>query len=112
LVSELQQPKADRHRRYLAGRVAEHARERAATGSGVLRAQRAFWVTFRNADGTDVRHHFEVDADGSIQVWEHWLTKRPLIMRGQIVSPDQLRLEGVGSQPGGPLVLIRQGGAR
>jgi len=54
----------------------------------------------------------EVGADGSIQVWEHWLTKGPLIMRGQIVSPDQLRLEGVGSQPGGPLVLIRQGGAR
>jgi len=73
----------------------------------------ARWVaaaifTFRDADGRDARHHFEVGEDGTIQVWEHWLTKGPLIMQGQLVKGDQLRLERVGLQPGEPLLLTRQ----
>jgi hypothetical protein len=44
---------------------------------------RAYWVTFRSAEGKDEQHHFEMDGNGNIQVWERWLKKGTLLMQGQ-----------------------------
>jgi hypothetical protein len=45
---------------------------------------RANWVTFRAADGTDERHHFEVDEQGVVRIWQTWLKKGALIMQGTV----------------------------
>jgi hypothetical protein len=58
---------------------------------------RAFWVTFRAADGTDEQHHFEVDDKGMVRIWESWLTKGTLLMEGRVESDGLMRLRGVGS---------------
>jgi len=59
---------------------------------------RAHWVTFRADDGTDARHHFEVDADGMVRIWETWLSKGELILQGRHtgdrIELDDLRHEG------------------
>ncbi len=69
---------------------------------------RAHWVTFRAVDGTDERHHFEVDEQGVVRIWQTWLTKGALIMQGGVGSDGRLHLEPV--EPGGNrrMVLQRQ----
>jgi hypothetical protein len=54
---------------------------------------RAFWVTFRTNEGVDERHHFEVDHDGVVRVWQTWLTKGDLLMQGRVTPEGQLDLE-------------------
>jgi hypothetical protein len=68
---------------------------------------RAYWVTFRAADGTDERHHFEVDGQGVVRVWQTWLTKGSLIMRGRILTDGRVELQATAGQTT-PLVLQRQ----
>jgi hypothetical protein len=68
---------------------------------------RAHWVTFRAADGRDEIHHFEVDAEGVVRIWETWLKKGPLIMQGRVTKERRLELEAVGAPNGRRLVLER-----
>jgi hypothetical protein len=68
---------------------------------------RAFWVTFRTADGRDERHHFEMDQDGIVRVWQTWLTKGELLMKGTLTPDGRLDLEMV-KGPGGHLWLTRK----
>jgi hypothetical protein len=69
---------------------------------------RAFWVTFRAADGRDELRHFEVDEQGVVRIWETWLKKGPLIMQGRVTNDRRLELEEVGSQGGRRWVLQKE----
>ena len=69
---------------------------------------RAFWVTFRTVDGTDERHHFEMDRDGVVRVWETWLTKGELLMTGRVMPDGQLDLEMTKGGQNGHLRLKRK----
>ena len=69
---------------------------------------RAFWVTFRAADGTDELHHFEVDEQGVVRIWQTWLTKGPLIMQGRVTGDRSLELEAVGEGAGRRWILQRE----
>lgn len=66
---------------------------------------RAYMVVFRRSQGPDARHHFEIDRDGTVRIWEHWLRKGELIMEGRVVSPTQMVLQRL--RDGGRLVLTR-----
>jgi hypothetical protein len=67
---------------------------------------RAHWVTFRAADGTDALHHFEVDKDGVVRIWDKWLAKGDLLMQGRVTN-DRIELTFVTTPNGAPLVLER-----
>jgi len=87
-----------------------------ATGEGIgpawqhvfFERNRAHWVTFRAADGTDELHHFEVDDQGVVRIWQTWLEKGPLIMQGRVTIDGRLELEPVGSPNRRRMVLQRQ----
>ena len=68
---------------------------------------RAHLVVFRASDGTDERHHFEVDENGVVRVWETWLRKGPLIMQGS-TRDDRLELEMLGGTRRGQVLLRRE----
>jgi hypothetical protein len=68
---------------------------------------RAHMVVFRAAGRRDETHHFEVDANGIVRVWETWLRKGALLMQGQTRADGQLELHAVQDPNGGPLVLQR-----
>jgi hypothetical protein len=68
---------------------------------------RAFWVTFRDVDGRDERHHFEMDQDGIVRVWQTWLTKGELLMTGRVAPDGRIDLELVKGH-GGHLWLTRK----
>ena len=67
---------------------------------------RAFWVTFRSADGKDEIHHFEVDEAGVVRVWQTWLRKGELLMEGRLDKDGRLQLRPVDASAA-PLVLER-----
>ena len=66
---------------------------------------RAGMAVFRSADG-DAVHHFEVDSDGTVRVWEEWREKGPLIWEGKIVDPGRIELRGMGD--GSRVILLRE----
>ena len=68
---------------------------------------RAYLVVFRSAGHPDQRHHFEIDAEGGVSIWEVWLTKGALIMRGRRRSEAQMELELSSQMGGGRIVLQR-----
>jgi hypothetical protein len=68
---------------------------------------RAHMVVFRAEGHPDETHHFEVDANGVVRVWETWLRKGALLMQGQTGSDRQLELDVVQDRGGGHLVLQR-----
>jgi len=65
---------------------------------------RAHMVVFRAEGGSDERHHFEIDPEGVVRVWQTWLTKGTLLMQGRRQSDTQIELEIAG---GGHVVLQR-----
>lgn len=68
---------------------------------------RAGMAVFRNADGSDSTHDFEMTQDGLVQIWQTWLKKGPLIMRGREQANGQLELEILQPDSGGHLTLQR-----
>lgn len=52
---------------------------------------RSHLVVFKNMDGEYNWHHFEVESDGVVRIWEQWLEKGPLIFEGS-VSSDTLEI--------------------
>jgi hypothetical protein len=68
---------------------------------------RAHMVVFRTAAGPDEVHHFEVDENGTVRIWQTWLSKGGLIMQGQAKSDGQVELEIAPVKGGGHLVLQR-----
>ena len=73
---------------------------------------RAHWVVFRAADGREKRHHFEMDDQGIVRVWQTWLTKGDLIMEGRLNKRGQLELASVGTLPVVKVLLERRSAAR
>jgi len=69
---------------------------------------RAYWVTFRAADGSDEQHHFEVDEKGAVRVRQTWLTKGSLIMQGRILNDGSIELQDMAASQTAPVVLQRQ----
>ena len=66
---------------------------------------RAGMAVFRSVDG-DAIHHFEVDSDGAVRVWEEWLEKGPLIYEGEIVGEGRIELRPSGD--GSRIILLRE----
>lgn len=66
---------------------------------------RAWMAVFRFEDG-DVVHHFEVDTDNRVRVWEEWKEKGPLIYEGEIADTGRIELRPNGG--GSPIVLVRE----
>ncbi len=66
---------------------------------------RAYMAVFRFDDG-DVVHHFEVDSNGQLRVWEQWLEKGPLIYEGEIVEEGRIELRPSGDSS--RIVLVRE----
>ena len=66
---------------------------------------RAGMAVFRSADG-DAVHHFEVDSDGMVRVWEEWLEKGALVYEGEIVDPGRIELRGIGDDS--RIILVRE----
>jgi len=86
--------------------------DRATVESDGARLQRVFFeynrarmAVFRFEDG-DVVHHFEVDTDDRVRVWEEWKEKGPLIYEGEIVDTGRIELRPSGG--GSPIVLVRE----
>ena len=65
---------------------------------------RAYMAVFRFDDG-DVVHHFEVDSNGQLRVWEQWLERGPLIYEGEIVEEGRIELRPSGDTS--RIVLVR-----
>jgi hypothetical protein len=68
---------------------------------------RAGMAVFRTPNGTDSTHHFEIAKDGSLQVWQTWLTKGRLIMTGRQRPDGQIDLDILPPAGGGHLTLQR-----
>lgn len=68
---------------------------------------RAAMVVFRDTNGVDTKHDFEVEKNGSIRVWKTWLTNDTLIMKGQERPDGRLEFEIVQPPGGGHLTLQR-----
>ena len=68
---------------------------------------RAFLVVFRSATGDDVVHHFEIDGQGVVRIWDKWLEKGELLMQGQLTA-DRIELRAAATANGSALVLERQ----
>jgi len=66
---------------------------------------RAGMAVFRFEDG-DLVHHFEVDADDRVRVWEEWMEKGPLIYEGEIVDSGRVELQATGDDS--RIVLVRE----
>jgi hypothetical protein len=71
---------------------------------------RAHLAVFRKDGGPDEAHHFEIDSDGVVRVWEKWLTKGPLVMTGRRESDTRIHLEIAAPSGGGQLTLTRVSG--
>ena len=69
---------------------------------------RAHMVVLRAADGTDKTHHFEVDQQGIVRIWERWLTKGNLLMEGSVDGAGQLVLEDRTDQQRRRVMLRRE----
>jgi hypothetical protein len=67
---------------------------------------RAFWVTFRSAEGNDETHHFEVDEQGVVRIWQTWLRKGNLLMEGRVGADGRIELRPR-EDPAARLVLER-----
>jgi hypothetical protein len=73
---------------------------------------RAHMVVFRPETGPDERHHFEIDSDGVVRVWQEWLTKGPLIMEGRRTSETEIKLDTKDDAGAAHLLLRRERQAR
>jgi hypothetical protein len=70
---------------------------------------RAHWVTFRSATSDEV-HHFEVDPDGVVRVWQTWLSKGALIMQGRVLADGDVQLDAIPGATMGNVRLQRTAG--
>ncbi len=73
---------------------------------------RAHMVVLRPEHGPDERHHFEIDADNAVRVWQVWLSKGPMIMEGRRTSETEIALEFKDDGGGAHLLLQRVRPAR
>jgi hypothetical protein len=69
---------------------------------------RAFLAVFRAERTPDERRHFEIGQDGTIEIWERWLTKGRPIMRGRSQGDDRIELQIFPELGGGRLILHRK----
>jgi hypothetical protein len=67
---------------------------------------RAHMAVFRDRDGRDRTHHFELDEGGVVRVWETWLRKGELIMEGRVRSDTEIELRPV-ENPETAVILTR-----
>ncbi|HEX7086273.1 MAG TPA: hypothetical protein VF198_07905 [Vicinamibacterales bacterium] len=69
---------------------------------------RAHMVVFKDTAGNYSEHHFELDSDGRLRIWEEWLRKGPLLFEGSYTPPDRIRLARTGGAGEGELTLRRR----
>lgn len=53
---------------------------------------RAHMVVLKDTSGTYERHHFELEPDGRLRIWEEWLSRGRLLFEGAFTPPDRIRL--------------------
>lgn len=68
---------------------------------------RAHMVVLKDTAGNYSQHHFELDSDGRLRIWEEWLSKGPLLFEGSFTPPDRIRL-GRTEGPGGAVLTLRR----
>lgn len=70
--------------------------ERQVGQSGVERVffeyNRAHMVVFKDTSGSYSRHHFELQPDGQLRIWEEWLSRGQLLLDGTFTPPDRILL--------------------
>ena len=66
---------------------------------------RAHMAVFRSAK-SDEMHHFEIDGDGVVRIWQTWLSKGALIVQGRVRADGKIELTRSGD-PASPLVFER-----
>jgi hypothetical protein len=66
---------------------------------------RAYMAIFRGPT-SDEMHHFEIDSDGTVKVWQTWLSKGDLIMQGHLRADGKIELTRNGDATP-PLVFER-----
>jgi len=66
---------------------------------------RAYMAIFRGPK-SDEMHHFEIDGDGVVRVWQTWLSKGDLIMQGRLRADGKIELTHDGDTTP-PLVFER-----
>jgi hypothetical protein len=66
---------------------------------------RAYMVIFRGP-ASDEMHHFEIDKEGTVRVWQTWLSKGDLIMQGHLRVDGKIELMRNGNTTP-PLVFER-----
>jgi hypothetical protein len=69
---------------------------------------RAHMVVLKDTAGNYTQHHFELDSDGRLRIWEEWLRKGPLLFEGSFTPPDRIRLDRAGGAGEGALMLRRR----
>ena len=67
---------------------------------------RAHLAVVRDVNRRDRMHHFEADEARVVRVWEPWLRKGNLIMRGRMATPTEIELSPVAA-PGERMILRR-----
>lgn len=88
--------------------VPDHSQQSVSWERAFFERNRAHMVVLRASDGKDKRHHFEVDGQGVVRIWQTWLTKGDLIMEGSVDATGQLVLEDRKDQHSGRVVLRRE----
>ena len=68
---------------------------------------RARKVVVKDTAGNYREHHFELEPEGRLRIWETWLSKGPLLYDGRYTPPDRVRLRRVGGSDGDELMLRR-----
>src|SRR5690606_5278779 len=68
---------------------------------------RAHMVVLKDASGVYRQHHFELEPDGRLRIWETWLTKGPSQYEGMFTPPDRIRLHRAAESGDGIVELQR-----
>lgn len=53
---------------------------------------RARMVVFKDTSGIYSRHHFELEPDGRLRIWEEWLSRGPILFEATYTPPDRILL--------------------
>jgi hypothetical protein len=64
-------------------------------------------VVVRDTAGHYRQHHFELEPDGRLRIWQEWLTRGELLFDGTFMPPDRIHPDRA-DRPGAGLELRRR----
>lgn len=69
---------------------------------------RAHMVVLKDTSGNYRRHHFELEPDGRLRIWDEWLDKGALLFEGDYTPPNLIRLHRADEYGGGVVEIRRE----